>query len=152
MELSGYIGDACWASRYDSIAKQFPNITGIIMQDVSKEVPKLIGSSMLIETTALDGTPLMIIRGLNPQESYINHVDVADFYKKYTEYVKRLAENRGRKAAIVIDGHSGGAATNRPLLFAHLAGQKKDLDQISVSPVDTTFNGYNISNETYLLS
>lgn len=151
MEFSGYLADACWASRYQSTTESFPNITAVIMQDVSRDVPRPVGSSLLIETTATDGTPLLIIRGLNPQESYINHVDIPDFYNKYTEFVKRLAESRKRKAAIVIDNHSGGASTNRPLLYNFLNGQKENLNQIGVSPEDTTFNGYNITNSTYLL-
>lgn len=151
MEFSGHMADACWASKYDSTARQFPNMSTVVMQDVSKDVPKPLGSSILIETTAYDGTDLLVIRGLNPLESYINHVKVPDFYKKYTDYVKRIAEQKGRKAAIVIDKHSGGAATNRPLLFNFLVEQKKDLVQIPVSIDDTTFNGYNISNYTYLL-
>ncbi len=151
MEFSGYIADACWASRYDNSAEQFPNITTIVMQDVSKEVPKLLGSCLLIETTSNGGGPLLIIRGLNPLESYINHVDIPDFYGKFTDYVKRLAELKERKAAIVIDDHSGGASTNRPLLFNFLSNQKNNLSRIDVPSENTTFNGYNISNSTYLL-
>ncbi len=152
MEFSGYIADACWASRYESSAEQFPNITAVIMQDVSKEVPKLLGSSLLIETTSTDGVPLLIIRGLNPLESYINHVDIPDFYGKFTDYVKRVAESQGRRAAIVIDNHSGGSSTNRPLLFSYLTEKKRELSPIVVPSEDTTFNGYNISQNTYLLN
>ncbi len=151
MEFSGYIADACWASRYDNSAEQFPNITTIVMQDLSKDVPKLLGSCLLIETTSNGGEPLLIIRGLNPLESYINHVDIPDFYGKFTDYVKRLAELKGGKAAIVIDDHSGGASTNRPLLFNFLSNQKNNLSRINVPSENTTFNGYNISNSTYLL-
>ena len=152
LEFSGYIADACWASKYGSVAEQFPNIVAVTIQDISREVPKLLGSSLLIETVAEDGTPLLIIRGLNPQESYINHVDIPDFYNKFTDYVKKLAEREGRKAAIVIDGGSGGAATNRPLLFNYLDGKKNSLTKTKVPESDTTFNGYDISSNTYLLS
>lgn len=151
MEFSGNIGDACWASKYKSIAAEFPNMTSIIIQDISKETPKPLGSSMLIEATGNDGTPLLVIRGLNPLESYINHVDVADFYNKYTDYIKKVAEQRGRKAAIVIDYHSGGAATNRPVLFNYMSSQKESLSPVGVSPDSTTFNGYDISRSTFLL-
>ena len=152
MEFSGYIADACWASKYESSAEQFPNITAVMMQDVSKDVPKLLGSSLLIETTSTDGTPLLIIRGLNPLESYINHVDIPDFYSKFTDYVKRVAESGGRKGAIVIDNHSGGSSTNRPLLFNYLTDKKAELASIAVPSEDTTFNGYDISHDTYLLN
>lgn len=151
MEFSGHIADACWASKYDSISREFPNFSTVIfVQNRGTKNERLVGACMLIETTAHDGTPLLVIRGLNPIENVINALNVEDFYQKVTDYLKKLAEATGRELAIVIDDHSGGSATNRPSLFIKLCEKKKTLQRIKLaSSGDTTFNNYNIVNCTY---
>lgn len=152
MELSGHVGDACWASKYHSIAAEFPNMTSVIMVRNPEDPKKarLAGAAMLIEANEADGTPVLIIRGLNPQESVINSLVVSDFYRKFTNYCFNIALERRRQLVIVIDNHSGGAATNRPALHRymqlyHQIGAPYTL----ASANDTTFNGYNIVNSTY---
>jgi hypothetical protein len=151
MEFSGHIADACWASKHDSMAELFPNFSAVVLvQNRGTKHERLAGAGMLIETTAHDGTPLLVIRGLNPIENVINSLDVEDFYQKFTGYIKQIAERTGRQPAIVIDDHSGGSASNRPALF-HLLREKKEALQrvILASGEDTSFNGYNIVSCTY---
>lgn len=153
MEFSGQISDACWASKYSSIAESCPNFTSIIMvQNKGTKNERLVGSCFLIETTASDGTPLLVIRGLNPLENLINSLDVADFYNEFTDYAQEIADRLGRRLAIVIDDHSGGSATNRPALFSYLESLKDDLMNIKLAhSTESTFNRYNIINDTYLV-
>jgi len=153
MEFSGQIAGACWASKYDSIAKEFPNFTSIIMvQNPGTKFERLAGAYFLIETTSQDGTPLLVIRGLNPIENVINSMDVADFFEKTVSHAKGIANKMGRKLAIVIDNHRGGAATNRGAVYNHLAELAPNLEKIILNTEDTTFNNYNISTNTYLLN
>lgn len=153
MEFSGYIADACWASKYDSIARSFPNfIAMIIVQNKGTKHERLAGASMLIETEANDRTPLLVIRGLNPIENLINSLDIQDFYGKFIRYAKSLAKRSKRKLAIVIDDHSGGSGTNRPALYSYLNSQCASLKKIELgSSDDTKFNGYDIINNCYLV-
>ncbi|MFZ5365177.1 MAG: hypothetical protein ACOZBH_03205 [Patescibacteria group bacterium] len=153
MEFSGHISDACWASTYRSIASAFPNfIAVIIRQNMGTKFERLAGASMLIETEASDRTPLLVIRGLNPIENSINSLQVQDFFKKFVEYAKELAKKGGRRLGIVIDDHSGGSATNRPVLFEYLEGLASELTPIRLrTKSDTTFNGYDIVDNTFLL-
>lgn len=96
--------------------------------------------------------PLLVIRGLNPQENVINSLDVKDFFAQVVAYLKPIAEKQGRKLAIVIDGASGCAATNRPVLFKHLEEQKSTLKPVILKPnKNTDFNGYNITHTCFLL-
>ncbi len=152
-EFSGHIADACWASKYNSILKEFPNFTSVIIrQNPETKHERLAGAFMLIETESKNGERLLVIRGLNPIENLINSLSVKDFYKKTTEYLKDLAEKDNRKLAIVIDDHSGGSSTNRPALFAYLQKLSKKLEAIDLkSEDDTTFNNYNIVRQTYLV-
>ena len=153
MEFSGHIADACWASKYGSMAEEFPNFSATIMvQNRGTKNERLAGASMMIETTGEDGTPLLVIRGLNPIENVINGVQVEDFFDKFIDYAQKIADKTKRKLAIVIDDHSGGSATNRPALFDFLNKKRISLEQVKLdSTKGTTFNGYDITSDTYLL-
>ena len=63
-----------------------------------------------------------------------------------------MAQKDGRKAAIVIDDHSGGSGTNRPVLFTYMSAYKAKAKKVTLtSSEDTKFNGYNIVNQSVLL-
>ncbi|MGW4772543.1 helix-turn-helix domain-containing protein [Nocardia sp. NPDC004278] len=153
IELSGHIASACWAGAYRSVAEAMPNMTAVIMVRNPDDPARtaLAGAGLLIETTSTSGEPLLLIRGLNPLETYINHISVADFYRKFTDWAHGVAAARGRRLAIVIDDHCGGAATNRPALYGYLAEACPELTPIRVNPSDTIFNGYDVSECAYLV-
>ncbi|MEI6296350.1 MAG: hypothetical protein WCO84_01725 [bacterium] len=158
MEFSGHIADACWNEKYDSISAQFPNFSAVIMvQHRGTKYERLAGACILIETKGRDGTPLLVIRGLNPLENVINSLSVSDFFDKTISYFRKIADGLDRKLAIVIDDHSGGASTNRPNLYNYLDEKSKNLKKISlVGNWDTPgggsdFNGYNVTDDTYLV-
>lgn len=153
-EFSGHIADACWASKYDSILKNFPNFTPIIIrQNPETKYERLAGAFFLIETESRNEEPLLVIRGFNPIENVINSLSVKDFYNKVINYVKTLAKKDNRRVAIVIDDHAGGSATNRPVLFEYLSKLSKNLEAIDLkSDDDTNFNGYSIVRKTYLVN
>jgi hypothetical protein len=152
MEFSGHIADACWADKYeDTIPATFPNFTAVTMvQNPETKHERISGSCMLIETkNEENGENLLVIRGFNPIENTINQLSVDDFYKKFTSYLKKLAQKDGRKLAIVIDQRSGMAATNRPLLHNYLS--ELNLQKVPVPYSETEFNGYDISDNVYLV-
>ncbi|NUS45525.1 MAG: hypothetical protein HOQ24_17770 [Mycobacteriaceae bacterium] len=151
LELSGHIASACWAGKYSSVAEEMPNMTGVMMVRHPEDPARtaLVGAGLLIETTNPAGDKILLIRGLNPLENYINHVSIDDFYQQFTGWAKGIAEARGAKLAIVIDGHSGGAATNRPALFGYLKTLK--LTPVRVNGADTEFNRYNVTQDAYLV-
>ncbi len=154
MEFSGHFSDACWAGKYGSIAKNFPNMfTSVFVQNKGTKYERIVGCSMFIETVAVDGTPLLVIRGLNPLENVINHLSARSFFTAFIKYANELAQRSGRVLAIVIDDHCGGSSTNRPVMYELLASLRSSLEKVTLkSPQDTTFNGYNIVNETYFVS
>jgi len=152
MEFSGHIADACWADKYkDTIPATFPNFTAVTMvQNPGTKHERLCGSCMIIETNnESTGEPLLVIRGLNPIENTINGLQVSDFYEKFTNYTKMLAEKTGRKLAIVINNYAGGSSTNRPLLLNYLSSL--NLEKARVPYEETEFNGYNVTNNVYLV-
>lgn len=152
MEVSGSLADACWQDTNDDlIAVEHPNFTSVtFIQNPETKDERIAGAVMLIETESRDGEKLLVIRGLNPLENVINRLSVADFYQKFTEYCKGIAERGGRKLAIVIDDHSGGSATNRPVLFQYL--RNLELRKVVLArDEDTTFNNYTITDNTFLV-
>lgn len=153
LELSGQIGGACWADQHDSIAEDKPQITGMVMRarpDADSE--RIVGAALLIKTKE-QGTDegVLLLRGLNPKENYINKVDLASFYNAATDYVREMAAKQGLKPAIVIDDHSGGSGTNRSVLFAYLEEQRKSMQNIIVDYDSTLFNGYDVTQYSYAL-
>lgn len=156
-EFSGHIADACWASK--NILDSHPNMLSLLMiQNPDSKFERLAGASMLIETESDEGERLLIIRGLNPQQNVINQLSVPDFFKQCTDYLKDIARKDGRKLAIVIDDHSGGASTNRPALMDYLSLiQANNISSVKLRQIvlasadDTEFNGYNIVKKCYVI-
>ena len=154
MELSGHIGDACWAGVYKSIAETMPNMTAVIMkQRPGTAHESLAGSAMLIESkTRWTHRPILIIRGLNPIQNTINHISATQFFDAFVGYARNIAEERGMGLGIVIDDHVGGSGTNRPVLYDYMSKTlKPTLRKVRMLNADTNFNGYKITGDTYEL-
>lgn len=150
MEFSGHIADACWAEK-SNIGEEFPIFSSVTFaQNKGAKFERLAGASLLIEAKSKKGDNLLIIRGLNPLQNIINGLSTEDFYKKFIEYLKPIAEKMERKLAIVIDDHSGGSSTNRPVLFNYLKGLELKKVVLDTNP-NTEFNGYDITHDCFLV-
>lgn len=153
LELSGQIGDACWASKYVSIARDMPNMTAVLISEAVGEEQRLVGSALFLEAQAETGEKLLIIRGINPIQNLINELDALDFLGKYLTYAEATAQRAGRKLAIVID-HCGGASTNRPTLFnaISLLHGRGRLTEVSVPEEQVRFNNYDLEGSVFLVA
>ncbi len=151
-EFSGHIAGVCWANKYKSVLQEIPNLVTVLMVDKTKTDQELMGAFLLLEIKAKNGEELLVIRGLNPLLSWCDEMEMESFYEKVVDYVKKLAERSGRKAAIVIDGHCGGSSTNRPKVFKFLEEKKLELAKVKVkNGKENTFNDYRIGNSVYLV-
>lgn len=152
MEISGEIASACWAGAYSSIGAAMPNISALIMRARPGErSERIVGAALLIETTDIDtGEGVLVLRGFNPSENYIQQVNVKDFYEAAIDYVKETARARHLKPAIVIDRSSPGATTNREVLFDYINRLRRS-KRLRVDDADSTFNGYDLTHITYAL-
>jgi hypothetical protein len=151
MELSGSFSDACWAG-IENTSGNYPNISTLVFRkNPGNKHERIVGSCMLIETVAVNGTPLTIIRGVNPLENESFQMVSEDFVDQIVQYVKDINQGSNNQTAIVIDDHQGGSASNRTAIYAELKSRIPKLKQIEVSTADTTFNGYDISNDVYLV-
>ena len=151
-EFSGHIADACWVNEYKSMLASFPNLTSVFfVKDKDKQTESIQGACLLFETKSEDGEDLLIIRGLNPKETFINTLSAEDFYSKVTDYLKTIAERTNKRLAIVID-HINGASTNREAILRMLYPKKVHLKSVRLlDPDEVHFNTYDISNDTYFV-
>ena len=135
------------------MSEEHPNVTAIIMKQINRGTgeERFVGSSLLIDTTDVNGDRAAVIRALNPIENIINKLSVSDFYNQFTKYIKAATQGDHSKVGIVIDDRAGGAATNRPLLFNYLKRLRDDgiLKPMPISKEDTVINGFDISNKVY---
>ena len=153
-ELSGHMADACWANKEDSVLKKHPNFISLtFVENPGHEVhERVAGACLLIETKTKDGTPLIVIRGLNPIENVATRINVADFFKKLTDYLRPIADARGCELTVVVDDHRGGSASNRAAVFGFLSRATESWVKIRLaSKKDTYFNEYDIKGDTYLV-
>ncbi len=149
MEMSGDVSDTCWSNKYASISDEFPNFTSLIFRRGKRGASneRLVGGAFLIDTHDDQGNPVLLLRGLNPIENYINKVDAEDFYLKIIDYVKSVAAKTGAIPAIVIDNHQGGSGTNREALHVLLDKLASQYTKLRVQTTDTSFNNYDDMDE-----
>ncbi len=152
LELSGQIGDACWASRNQSIAELYPHITAVLIAENTAEQQAFVGSGLFIEAESDEGVPLLIVRGLNPIQNVVNQLNADDFVGKFLAYAQATAQKGGRTLAVVYDD-VGRASTNRPAIFRALGNlwATGKLVPVSVAPEQVTFNGYDLENSVFLV-
>jgi len=143
-ELSGYYGDACWTSR-DDIMKNNPNMIGcaFIINPRGKD-QRLAGSCLIIEST-VDGEPVMIMRGLNPQQNVITNLSAEKFSEKFLDYMEKIAKKRGIKK-ILVPVHDIGALTNRPDIEEYLKNKYSEAKKVKLDEKND-FNEYNITEK-----
>jgi hypothetical protein len=153
LEISGQIANACWADKSLSINESMPNMSVVIMRArPGEKTERIVGAALLIETfSPSTGEKVLVLRGTNPTENYINTIEASGFYDAITDYVKETAKNRGMVPAIVIDGGRGGSATNREALYSEMALRRAEMRNILVDDTTTRFNNYDITQCTYRL-
>jgi|GEM_PF-4378631 len=151
-ELSGFYSDACWTQRAD-ILKNNPTMVGhaFVENFEDKEKSRIIGGCLTLESsiqvadkeTGRENTAkVLIVRGLNPQNAYINKYDVGNFVENFLDYVQETARKAGAEY-VVLPLHMTGALSNRPQINNHLGKKYKDAERVSLND-NIGFNGYPI--------
>lgn len=150
-ELSGDMGDACWASRSTNIMRDNPNMTAftIVENYADPLAAKSIGSFLVIRET-INGQPALILRGLNPRQDIFDQgVSGNSFLEQTLKYLSMIADNiktqeGARNVIIVAPRSDSGAFSNRESLnSAHqnsFSGSEYHLDHTN------NFNGYDITH------
>ncbi len=145
-ELSGYYADACWTSQY-MFLRDWPNITPYkFVMETEDDVQKIIGSVLLIETESRSGEKVLVVRGLNPRDEFLNGFQAADFCEKVFEKVKSTAERIGAKKVLV--ALKSGSTSNRGSINSYASNYGKDEFFVPLQE-SVNFNNYEIQEACY---
>lgn len=149
--FAGDIGDACYTSQHDRLAKgEFPGLTaGIMVSNRGTAQERMEGSVLFIETKTASGESALIVRANNPRMSLMEKVDPNDLIKKTLDYAIEVAKTRGIKRVVVPRDAASASCSNRQEVAKYYAEQFKGAPSVPlVESPDTTFNGYQIWNGT----
>ena len=163
---SGDIGDACYTSKHEELARnEYPRLHAwIYVTDRNKPSESLRGSLLGIQTTREDQTPTLVARANNPQENFIQSVDAEDFVNRSLKEViataRRFQEARTSTASDLLSAEQGRQCVVIPLDTTTRSLTNRDpvrtvckklfgkLTKVGLkNEAETNFNGYNIWNK-----
>jgi len=158
--LAGDIGDACYTSQHYSFAEgQFPGLhawTYVVNRSRPNEA--FVGSLLGVQTVGEDGAPVLVARGNNPRENFIQNVNAEEFVlsslREVINTAKRMREERIRAnpnlpaeqkrqyVVVPLDGSSR-SLTNRPKIADVSLKRFGRNRKIGLkNERETNFNGY----------
>lgn len=153
-ELSGFYCDACWTGK-SNILYDNPTMVGhtFVEEFENKERSRIIGGCLTLESSIQvkdqetgKETPakVLVVRGLNPQNAYLNKYVVEDFVENFLDYVQETARKAGAEY-VVLPLHTTGALSNRPQIISYLQKKYGEGERVSLND-DIDFNGYKIKD------
>lgn len=148
---SGDIGDACYTSRHEELAKgEHKNLTAFIyVTGYGTENVRFGGSVLAIETkNPQTQEKVLLVRANNPRENLLGQFD-SDSLTRLTleELQKQGALSEMKRIAVPLDGSSQ-ASSNRPPVSGYYRDQFGLAKRIPLEESsETKFNGYDVHNE-----
>lgn len=147
-ELSGYYADACWTSQR-LFLRDWPQITPFKFIHGKDEDAEIMGSVLFIEAESKEGEKVIVVRGLNPRDAYLNNLQAKSFCEEVFDAAKKLGKRIGAKK-ILLAGASG-TTTNRSKINSYAGSKYFGSDNIIHLSDSLNFNGYPIQNACYLV-
>ncbi|HBU06828.1 MAG TPA: hypothetical protein DEB09_01975 [Candidatus Magasanikbacteria bacterium] len=147
-ELSGYYADACWTNQ-DMFLRDWPNITPYKFVTGEEKEQEIMGAVLFIETKSKAGEKVVIVRGLNPRDKYLNTLQGKSFCEQVFDKAKNTAKRVG--AVKVLVAGAPGTTSNREKINSYVGSEyKKDEKKIPLEN-SLAFNDYEIQDECYLV-
>jgi hypothetical protein len=151
-EFSGHFSGACWASKYNSIIAEFPNLVSVVITSKGEDgVKKIEGCFLILELKDNNGDNHIMLRGVNPSVDFCTNLNDEVFCRNVLEYGSLIAAKKDAHLSIYYDDHVGGGLSNRYgtyNTFKSILGSK--LEQANISN-PTYFNGYNEQANGYIV-
>ncbi len=142
---AGDVGDACYTSRHEELAKgEYPDLTAfILVVKAGTAQESLAGSVLAIEARTPSGESVLMVRANNPRQNVIAGLDAKQYVKGLMEQMIALAKRRGIKAVVVPIDNSGQSSSNREDVSNASRELFESRERIALqrSP-ETGFNGY----------
>lgn len=139
--MIGYIADMC-IMEDPEIFQGRNDLHNVVIVSRSGKT-RLLGGFMLVEATNENGEKLLVIRGNNPLETFINNHSVERYMEAVIEYAKQTARRMGFTAVLLALSDRGEAATNRSAIATYTIGKYADMPRVRINQIP--FNGYDLS-------
>ncbi|MFN0062035.1 MAG: hypothetical protein ACKVPX_05920 [Myxococcaceae bacterium] len=109
----GAIADSCWARLRDILAEN-PRLTPVIFfRNPGEVTERPAGAVALIEATSEANERVLVIRGFDPLQDVITHLNAGDFFERWVDdFLVPRAKAMGIQKIVVPGGPSGGSQTN----------------------------------------
>ncbi len=142
---SGDIGNACYTSQHNNLAKgEYPNLTAFtFVTGKGTDNERLNGSVLAIETETPAGERVLLVRANNPKENLLNQVDSKVLLENTLAEMKALALRRGINKVVVPRDNASASCSNRAKVAGYYAEKYVDAPKVQlVESAETSFNGY----------
>lgn len=146
-EMSGYMADVCYTKVYP-LLKQYPELTPYkFVSNPDSDATEFIGSTLVFKVNDADNQPVFLIRAFDiPKEDTLN---IGSFFESFVDHLTPIAKSMGIKkilAAGTAGTISNYSTTTNYVLSKYVHGKE------AVPLADRfSFNGYNITNECFLV-
>ncbi len=156
-ELSAYLANACYSREYPLLQWQPPAYAAAqkVMPPVvpykfvrpsTESTSELMGSALLFELEAADGTPVLLVRPFNvPRE---DEIDIESFIERSLDHFAAVAKRRGCRR-LLVPGVSG-SISNYPRTYGYLQRMYCTDDRRTPLRHNFSFNGYDITNQCFV--
>ena len=148
--FAGDIGDACYSSRHDELARgEYPGLRALLfVTNRSKPTERLAGSVLFVETRTAQGERVLVVRANNPRENLIAQLDAPSLVRQTVDVAIATARRRGVRHVAVVRDWASAASSNRESVSAFYQSEWGNRTPIAlVNEPETNFNGYGIWNE-----
>jgi hypothetical protein len=150
-ELAGYFSDACWIDQRN-LMLQHPHATALVFLKRERTVTEqeliegavdlseasLLGACYILQTKDAVGSPVLVLRGINPRERACSHLDMGSFVERLLdEVVVPCAKILGATKVVVPFDALGHAQTNRERINEYMLKQYADAPYIPLDATDT---------------
>ena len=148
---AGDIGDACYSSQHDAMARgEYPNVRAMIfVTNRGKPKERMVGSFLLVETRLADTNErAIVLRANNPRQNLVAQLDAPSLVRQTVDAAIATARRRKIKHVGVVRDRASAASSNRESVSAFYQREYKYNAKAGlIKEPETNFNGYPIWND-----
>ena len=147
-EMAGYCGGVCYTKVFP-LLKQYPNLVPfkIVSENPTTGELEIIGSVLVFEVPDAEGKPIMVVRAFDVRDEATLNVET--LFESFADHLATIAKARG--ITRIVAAGTGGTISNFPMITNYVL--RRYVDGKPNVPIQGIFdfNGYNITNNLFLI-